>query len=86
MARPMSDLILTPEEMRDYLKDISRVMTISDAVNLAPVSKDMVEYAIDNGHIAAQRCGIMWIMSTRSFVDWYRRKYPNSHLTMGRNG
>lgn len=64
-----------PVDLRHY-PELSQVVTLAEAARMVYRDPKSIRYAIDAGHIAAKRCGYIWLVSVPSLFNHFPPPKP----------
>lgn len=59
-----------PVQVKDY-PELTAVVTLAEAARRVYRCEQTLRFAIDRGHIAAVKCGRIWLVSVRSLENHY---------------
>lgn len=60
-----------PHAKPEHYQQLMRVVTLAEAARICFRGENSIRYAIDAGHIAAIKCGRIWLISVDSLVEHF---------------
>jgi len=57
---------------------MERVLSVTEAAELAGVSRTAVYYALQEGRLSGIRVGRAWVITEAAVVAWQPRDYPRT--------